>query len=343
MRLDAADRCGAHHHPVAENGSTGFLWSRFQADRGARVIERPLRMERGTSYTTLTDLASSRSRKSQPRFNLSKNHSPNPRLKLSSIEQRGDNEMNPPTPDTIGPILAYRVWQVVGRSPNLGLKSWAHETVWESGTLEAACALSSHTAPDFDCSCGIYALKRRTDVSHSIYGRDVLGIVELFGRVVVATDGYRAQFARIHELWPVPRQEEVVAELAERYAARISSNLLREYRTFVGGPLHGRVLSVDEVAALGIPEDGFIYRYWDFVSMDAGPDDWVENCFYDLWPWFLCPIEATYLPDGYRFRCQGEHARSLRTAPATGAHIGWLPGRIVDPRRENGKTPQSRP
>lgn len=131
-------------------------------------------------------------------------------------------------PDAIEPIRAFRVWRVSGEGRSLRLRSWAKDTIWERRTLQAYCA--RHPAPDLHCTCGIYAKKSFRTSPYATKGPDLLGIVQLYGRVVLATEGYRAEFARIIELWPTHHQIEMVAELAERYGVRVSDNLLRQWR-----------------------------------------------------------------------------------------------------------------
>jgi hypothetical protein len=51
--------------------------------------------------------------------------------------------------------------------------------------------------PDPDCSCGIYALKDKQALLHSHYKSSgpAIGAVNLWGRVIPAEHGFRAQFA----------------------------------------------------------------------------------------------------------------------------------------------------
>lgn len=100
-------------------------------------------------------------------------------------------------PDFISPIVGWRVWQW----DSAGLKSLNGEP-WQPGKpLQAGCRDHapghSHDAPEFDCSCGIYAAKtldhlRRTQFWH--FGT-VRGEVGLWGSVVQHEAGYRAEFA----------------------------------------------------------------------------------------------------------------------------------------------------
>ncbi len=65
--------------------------------------------------------------------------------------------------------------------------------------MEAVCSRDwPHIAPDPDCCCGIYAYKEpRFDGTYGF----ILGKVHLWGRLVEAQHGYRAQYAYPAELW----------------------------------------------------------------------------------------------------------------------------------------------
>jgi hypothetical protein len=54
--------------------------------------------------------------------------------------------------------------------------------------------------PDADCTCGIYAT-RCTPLSHNLIGfRQIFGVVELWGKIIEAEFGYRAQYAQMRAL-----------------------------------------------------------------------------------------------------------------------------------------------
>jgi hypothetical protein len=69
--------------------------------------------------------------------------------------------------------------------------------------LSASCPRSGKDAhddpcPGRECSCGIYATTDLDVVSGYLSpGAPVLGVVEMGGRVIPATNGYRAAFARV--------------------------------------------------------------------------------------------------------------------------------------------------
>ncbi len=100
------------------------------------------------------------------------------------------------------PVIGYRVWNVF-RDRVQGLHS-----VWREPRFSARCTLPNpETAPPHlsdACECGIYAAKD-TQWLESHFGglsgtRVAMGRVELTGRVIEHTDGYRAQQARVVEI-----------------------------------------------------------------------------------------------------------------------------------------------
>jgi hypothetical protein len=67
------------------------------------------------------------------------------------------------------------------------------------------CVCESHSAPDKDCTCGIYAAMTEKGVPQ---GGNVYGKVKLWGKIVPGEKGYRAQFA-------YPSEFRVSSNLAE--------------------------------------------------------------------------------------------------------------------------------
>jgi hypothetical protein len=120
-------------------------------------------------------------------------------------------------PDYPTTRLALRTWQVdkdalLLRSVTAlaGRKSWmakamsSPEGAWpQSRPLTARCGKGGKgghddPVPGADCSCGIYATTDLDIINGHLSKRNpVAGIVELGGRVIPATQGYRAQMARV--------------------------------------------------------------------------------------------------------------------------------------------------
>ena len=74
-----------------------------------------------------------------------------------------------------------------------------------------------NTSPVEGCSCGIYAKRHPIDVTQK-----VVGTVKLWGKVIVGTEGYRAQFGYPHQVYVLlpdvapPEIMEVGRRLAQR-------------------------------------------------------------------------------------------------------------------------------
>lgn len=95
------------------------------------------------------------------------------------------------------PVLAWRSWRVTDH----GLVG-AWQALWSDDHMVATCDRLPHHAPDWDCRCGIYGLK---EMPVSVEP-GVTGIVELSGQVIEHEDGYRAEKARIKQLWLTGRK-----------------------------------------------------------------------------------------------------------------------------------------
>jgi hypothetical protein len=105
-------------------------------------------------------------------------------------------------PDSAGPILGWRVWRVSRVGPALRLRSVLRDTVWEPGDELVAACDGGHDAPDEACSCGVHAARERDAATRYLIGRNepgdvarVVGLVALWGWVLVAEAGWRASFA----------------------------------------------------------------------------------------------------------------------------------------------------
>jgi len=101
----------------------------------------------------------------------------------------------------LGSIEAYRRWFMGLRERTPGLYSLIGpglKASWSYGTTEAKCHWADHQAPAMDCTCGLYATTSPTVYICSIGGR-----VELFGKIIVHEHGYRAQYARVIDLYDI--------------------------------------------------------------------------------------------------------------------------------------------
>ena len=147
-----------------------------------------------------------------------------------------------PVPDGIVPLVGYREWSIrtepIGRPPRL--LSLFHPTMWPHDQPFSAVCLRPMTwperstapihtvVPDESCRCGIYAFRRPEFESlNGAAGPKVRGIVFGWGRYVLGTLGWRAQFARLVALLALDEDPELVGDLAERYHVEVIPHLER--------------------------------------------------------------------------------------------------------------------
>ncbi len=139
-------------------------------------------------------------------------------------------------PDGIEPITAYRVWR---GDLFLRLHSLNNETQWEPGRWASAdCPRSRHSAPDEDCTCGLYAAKdidlalilaagvlTSTSPGDSMPATAIVGKVELAGKVIEHDRGYRAEHARVVEILPIEGRSRLTESLAERFGVPVGDQI----------------------------------------------------------------------------------------------------------------------
>ena len=104
-----------------------------------------------------------------------------------------------------------------GQPEDLMLTSITMREQWPAGrALEASCDRSAHTAPEWECWCGIWAFAfpevawkaiNRADYLRKMIATDtgppvpVFGKVALWGEVVLCEQGFRARYAYPTELY----------------------------------------------------------------------------------------------------------------------------------------------
>ena len=155
-------------------------------------------------------------------------------------------------PDGIEPISAFRLWiaEADGRLHSLNDRS-----AWEPGAWTVAqCPIEHHSAPHGGCSCGLYAAKERNYVLHLARrflpgaAATVVGRVELAGKVIEHDYGYRAERARIAEVFTVEGAGDWAEVVARRYDVPIGERipksamapLSRAFGPVIPGPVWGR-------------------------------------------------------------------------------------------------------
>jgi hypothetical protein len=97
-----------------------------------------------------------------------------------------------------------------------------------------------HDSPHEACQCGIYAY--HTPGPHSWFGEAYWceGVVSAWGRIVVHTDGFRAEHARVEALAVPDGLERLGAEQVQRAAAHLGVPVipheeLEDYAARLGG------------------------------------------------------------------------------------------------------------
>ena len=167
-------------------------------------------------------------------------------------------------PDFPQTRLALRAWQfdragLTVRSLNAPAspKSWMATAMaspqgsWPHGqVLRAHCPLAggkkqhADPVPGTECSCGIYATTDLDIISQYLSKRaPVVGVVELGGRVIPATQGYRAAVARVAVILlldeALTESHATLRALAAAYkvpAVIPHSELAEDYRELVSTP-----------------------------------------------------------------------------------------------------------
>lgn len=136
-------------------------------------------------------------------------------------------------PDVAEPLRGFRSWKATG----FALEGTRRQEWPVDGPMTAECVLhqtcfgslgyeSTLDPPEHECpsltgeghaghGCGIYAYRTAELLAaHQLTAHQVFGEVEMWGRVMPHTDGYRAQFARIVRLFVMPDADDDVAERA---------------------------------------------------------------------------------------------------------------------------------
>jgi hypothetical protein len=189
-------------------------------------------------------------------------------------------------PDLAEPVIGWRYWRLDrGRDRLASLTGRAEP--WPAGSaFEAACRFArrdrsdsryqvvggferaSHGAPEEGCTCGIYATRDlKTLRSKMLFGLGlmVVGEVALWGKVISATRGYRAQFAYPRRLYVVQRtsdwdQSSTISALSV-YGVPVEAVA---YRNVTTNPAHVLAVAIatigENISALGEAIGGFFRR-----------------------------------------------------------------------------------
>jgi DNA-binding CsgD family transcriptional regulator len=149
-------------------------------------------------------------------------------------------------PDGIEPLLGYRMWNYTLRRGAIQLhalgcrgEEWSGRCGWAEGGstwVTASCSRRRHrrsTVPAENCTCGFYAMRTierlleeaplpilfligGAPVDPDVDEDMVLGRVDLAGKIVAHEHGFRAEKARVAELFPFEGSEPKIMRLASR-------------------------------------------------------------------------------------------------------------------------------
>jgi hypothetical protein len=106
------------------------------------------------------------------------------------------------SPDYVHTLTAWRGWDVKnGMLDGLGVSS-----KWQPKRADSAfCKNNTHAAPQMNCGCGYWSFKTfdfmKSTLKSYMNNVKVIGSVEIWGRVIECSNGYRSEFAYPKELW----------------------------------------------------------------------------------------------------------------------------------------------
>jgi hypothetical protein len=106
------------------------------------------------------------------------------------------------SPDFVHTLTAWRGWEV---SHGM-LEALGSDSKWEPKRAPRAnCRSGHHPAPDMHCYCGYWSFKSLDLLTAAMEtyacSVDVVGQVEIWGRVIECENGWRSEFAYPKELW----------------------------------------------------------------------------------------------------------------------------------------------
>jgi hypothetical protein len=212
------------------------------------------------------------------------------------------------------PIIGWRVWKVVPpctyvngvtwwRIRDFRLASIAIGGPWEPGIVTAHCGilvgdslLPAHSAPQLRCSCGLWAFRDEGEAYELFLslGGAAFGRVQLWGRVIEHTRGWRAQHARPLELFlqnepfmPAPNVDILAQRLAAAYDTTVTPIPAPETWTFVSpGRISSRRRSRLLPAFAGfVAGVAAMFAVWQAFVWHTQTYEWVVNLGVSLY-WF---------------------------------------------------------
>lgn len=130
---------------------------------------------------------------------------------LAAMEARWQKGLNPFSimlAPTLGGVGVHKVW-TQGAD--------AHQAMCSQGR--------THRAPHFYCDCGFWAFKHpqrmMAKLAHAALTPIAYGEVQLWGKIVETTDGYRAEYARPYMICTYGLGDDDAAKLGEAYGCEV--------------------------------------------------------------------------------------------------------------------------
>lgn len=160
-------------------------------------------------------------------------------------------------------LPGYRTWMLDGTG---ALAPYTGQTgPWSAGVNTARCARGlRHTAPDSDCTCGIYAFH---DLHRQMRHEPFVGAIAAWGDMDVYRDGFRAQHAIVLAL--AGARTPALTKAAQRYGVPIvPRRALQPLAALMTGTLPASLLELEPDA-----EPGWLARRRGF---SAEHQVWVE-------------------------------------------------------------------
>jgi hypothetical protein len=152
------------------------------------------------------------------------------------VEPPGSPSGGPAGSHPIEPIVGFRNWRIPRSGPAAGeLSSPYFPVVWRERVLRAECRRfrsaedllqTSHAAPEPTCGCGICAYHAPTGEFSTVDFQGVSGIVTVWGRIEVGSEGMRAENARVEALATYSRWSRRQKQAVDRVAGRLGVDLV---------------------------------------------------------------------------------------------------------------------
>lgn len=181
-----------------------------------------------------------------------------------------------------GVLRGYREWRL---NPSGNLMAVNFEIPWGRGKNTAWCAKGqvnypptphSNAIPEANCTCGFYARHEPTGFGLG----SVVGSVKAYGKIILGTLGFRAQFVEIeavavsHDI-RVPPLSDVLSATREIYQIDIFGNLDQLVKAFPPIPVN-HLLEREEPILSPREEAERLYR--SGVTMSLGNwNDWIRQ------------------------------------------------------------------